>query len=320
MRLIRTVLIAAATAASLSAQQSLFQDAKGDTSIYLGDERGVAAVNFGASKISAGWTRNLNRIDSWRFGFEITGTAQSGVASVVKNGAAQTGMGGDINFIWLPFHPTPPAAPGTSAIPCSYCGHWVVFDFGYLRSSLDTVSGAQPLQAPQNHNFDSYTGRVAFNTLIKTESSDFLLGLVAGVSRQNNTDELKTVQVSTDVIQLLQNNQELTLVQNSKAAYLGNYVKYIGVPINADLIWYPWTNKLTPSTPGNPQPNSTKVRFGFDLFERANVGELSAYRYIAPGIGAFITKPGEPAHPIGGVTVSYKSGKAQVALVTGWIF
>jgi hypothetical protein len=305
-------------------QQSLYQDASGGTSIYLSNQEGVASFNFGNSKAQVGYSRSVTENDDWRLGLDVYATGQNGFASIIKNGLPQTGVGGDIVLTWTPSLQDTgslpePNRPGLSNILCTLCGYWVPINFTYQRSNFDAItSTVQPLRPPQNHNFDSYALRVGINALAKSKSSDFLLGMVVGVERRNNTDTLKTATISTDFVQALQNAQELTLSQNSKAVYVGPYVKYIAVPINVDVIWYPLTNRLTTPTTRNPQPNASKNHFAIDFFERSNVGQTA--RYIAPGIGLFITKAGQPARPIGGVTASYKEGKAQLALVTGWTF
>ena len=322
MRVLVLNLLAVGLATSLSAQQSLFQDSKGDTALYLtqAQNKGNALVNFGSSKISAGYVRSVGRADTLRMGFQILGTAQNGVATIIRNGAPQAGVGGNVDLVWnIPRNlppPEPDAAPGED---CRLCGHWVVLDFGYLRSTVNTVLTKQPLQPADDHNFDRYTMKIAYNALLKNMSNDFLLGIVAGVDRKNNTDSLTTVQVSTDFVRNLQNTQEV-ISQNTKAAYLGVYQKYIAAPINVDFIWFPRTNRMPRPTKDNPQPNKSRNHWVLDFFERSDVGEASQYHYISPGAGIFLTQAGEPTKPIGGVTVAYKSGKAQVAVVTGWTF
>ncbi|MDP9053067.1 MAG: hypothetical protein M3N93_02000 [Acidobacteriota bacterium] len=308
--------------APLFAQQSLYQDASGGTSIYLSDQAGIASFNFGNSKVQAGIRKSIDREDNWRLGAEIFATAQNGIAGIIRNGIPQTGVGGDVVLTWAPSNQSGklpgPANPGVGTIPCRLCGYWAPIDFSYQRSTLNTLPAATPPLTVQNHNFDQYALRIGLNALIKTSRSDFLLGLIAGAERRNNTDDLKTVQVSTEILQTLQNSQVTTLSQNPKSAYLGPYVKYIAAPVNFDAIWYPFTNRLIKPTSQDPQPNAGKNHFAIDIFERSNVGQRD--RYIAPGLGVFVTRPGQPARPVGGVTVTYKSGKAQLALVTGWTF
>jgi hypothetical protein len=321
--MLRTLAFLVIGASSLCAQQSLFQDSKGETAIYLGAQKANVLVNFGDSKIQAGYIRNFPNSDRWRIGFGVNGTAQNGIATIIKNGTAQAGVGGDITLTQDLTSDSNKDLPGPntgSVITCMLCSHWMVYSIGYARSSLNTITDVQPIPPVQNHNFDSYSARIGWNALLKNQISDFLVGITAGVQRKNNTDSLDTVSVSTNVLGTLQNNQQLTISENSKSAYLGAYVKYIAAPINVDFIWFPGTNKLVKPTKDNPQPNKQRYHLGIDIFERSDVGESSKYRYIAPGLGAFLTNPGSPTRPIGGVTVEYKDGKVQASLVTGWTF
>jgi hypothetical protein len=320
------------------AQQSIFQSSDGQTAIYLGrtGDKGVALVNFGNTKATIGWLHAVSGPE-WNWGFDLNGTAQNGIVSIIRNGAPQTGVGGDfnVNKANLRFHGQDPRKLGPKSgvgDPSkgvvgraargahSFCGDWIAFQLSYLRTSLNTeASDTPPLKPAQAHNFDSYAFRFAYDTLWKPRVGDIVAGFSAGVTRQNNTDELKTVTVSSSVLTTLQNSQAILLSSSSKTAYLGDYQKYIGAPINADILWFPQVLGLNKTQYDNINvPNGGGDRIAIDLYERSNVGE--AFRYAAPGIGIFLVKEGDPTKAFGGVTATYKNGKAQLALVTGWTF
>jgi hypothetical protein len=173
----------------------------------------------------------------------------------------------------------------------------------YSRTKFSTIdTSVTPLPKPAKHNFDGWASRVAYNQLRKTAKNDFLLGVAAGVARANNTDDLDTVQVTDEIVSTTTGTQRLA-ASDAVTAYTGVYQQYIAVPVSADVIWLPGT---------------FRGRVGIDGFVRANVG--GANRYGSPGIGLFFSKAGQPTRPVGGLSVSYKDGKAQAALVVGWSF
>jgi hypothetical protein len=323
-------------------QQSLFQSSSGDTAIFLsGQQNGVLLFNLATSKATVGYLHELSG-SSWGFGGDLTGVAQGGVVSLVKNGVPQSSVGGDftVNKQRLFWKPPPLPQPGSSQkVACTFCSDWLFIQFAYQRSNLYTLPTlTPPVQAPLKHGFDGYTGRVAYNSLLKSTArvfaGDYLLGASLGGSRTNNTNTpttLSTVQVSNQVL-----TGNLLVTKNSKSAYVGAYIKYISVPLNADAIWY---------------PDRARGYLGLDLFERSNIGQ--APRYVSPGFGVFFNSKSktcpagasgptpknggadsspatasgpaakgchDPSRPLGGLTVSYQNHKAQVAVVTGWNF
>jgi hypothetical protein len=294
-----------------TAQQSLYQSTSGDSAIFLNGEAGVLLFNLGASKGTLGYQHQVSGT-GWGFGGDLTGAAQGGVVSLIKNSIPQTSLGGDIVFnkSSLFYKPPPPPGPGSGTdLPCTFCGDWLVLDFGYQRAQLYNISSlTPPVPSPQQHNFDGYTGTLAYNQLRKKKSGpmsgDYLLGLSAGISRANDTSSLTTtVQFGSQQPLASASGPPLVVSGTTKSAYVGAYEKYIGVPVNADAIWY---------------PDALKGRFGLDLFERSNAGQ--AYRFISPGFGLFIAQDKNPSRPIGGITISYKDHRGQLTLVTGWTF
>ena len=298
-------------------QQSLFQSTDGQTAIFLnGTQNGVLLFNLATSKALVGYRHEVSG-SGWGFGGDLTAVAQGGIASLLKNGVPQTGVGADISLnkqslFWKA--PPPPQAGSGGLLPCTFCSDWIAIQLGYENSQISTIANlTPPLQPPQTHNFNATNGLLAYDSLWKSTAGilkgDYLLGVSVGFSGTNNTatpTTLKTVQVSTQV-STQQGGQSLTVSQNSKTAYVGQYVKYLAAPVDVDAIWY---------------PNRLRGYLGVDLFERSNVGQTP--RYISPGLGVFVTldKNGRPnpERPIGGVTASYQNKKAQVSIVTGWTF
>jgi hypothetical protein len=91
-------------------------------------------------------------------------------------------------------------------------------------------------------------------------------------------------------------------VVESKDAYLGDYATAINVPIYSDFIFIPHHLEW----------------LSFQAFERANV--LKATRYAEGGFGVFLATPKAKTKVLGGLNVGWKDGDRTIALVGGWTF
>ena len=285
--------------ATVLAQQSLYQSHDGDTSIFLQGTGGVVGANIGKSDIRLSYLHEImNRTHLWSWGADLSG-ALKGTSSQLLNGATPAKSGAfnvSVKKRDLLFKPPDAQHPENSPND-----DWLIFQVGYQRSQLKLIdTSASPLPAPTSHGFDGYTARVAYNALLKTAHHDFLLGASLGMSRTNNMDDLNSIQVTDSQVSVT-DGVERRASKDAVAAFVGAYKKFIGVPINADAIWY---------------PGALSGRIGFDGFVRSQVA--NAHRSAEPGIGVFFCKAGQPARPIGGATLSSKDGKAKAALVVGW--
>ena len=290
------------------AQQSLFESQNGDTSIFLNGTAGVISANIGKSDVRFGYLHQFASRNGW--GFDLAGTLRGDTATLLRNNPPAPGAEIRTAYIRRNLVSNPPNASNLNKnsgpiepCPRGLCDDWLVIQAGYKRTRFYTIdTGLQPLPEPTRRNFDGWITRVAYNQLRKTARNDFLLGVSAGLSRANNTDELDTVQVTDEIVSTV-NGIDRRAASDAVTAYTGAYRPYIGVPISADAIWF---------------PGALTGRVGIDLFLRSNVGQ--ANRYGSPGIGLFFSKAGQPARPVGGLSVAYKDGKAQAALIVGWSF
>lgn len=291
------------------AQQSLFESQTGDTSIFLNGTAGVISANIGKSAVRFGYLHQpTGQRDGW--GFDLAGTLQGDTATLLRTNRPAPGAEIRTAYIRRNLVSSAPKATDVpknagSVEPCPHglCDDWLVIQGGYKRARFYTIdTGVDPLPQPVKRDFDGWVARVAYNQLRKTARNDFLLGVSAGIARADNTDNLSTVQV-TDQIVSSANGIERLSASNAVTAYTGVYRTYIGVPISADAIWF---------------PGVFTGRVGIDIFLRADIGQ--ANRYGSPGIGLFFSRPGQPARPVGGLSVSYRSGNAQAALIVGWSF
>jgi hypothetical protein len=291
------------------AQQSLFESTNGDTSIFLNQEGGVALVNIGKSDVRFGYRHDVTTIP-WAFGVDVVANITGTSATLLNNSTPPAGAGIHGSAIKRDlFRKAPDASklgPKSGKVedcPHGLCSDWLVFQALYDRAQFSTLGNTTPpLQNAVKRNFDGYSSRVAYNQLRKTAKNDFLLGASIGVGRFNNIDSLKTTQFTDNTITTI-GSTEYIASQGTKTAYVGAYQQYIGVPINADAIWY---------------PGVLGGVVAFDLFVRSNVAPTD--RYGSPGIGLFFNKMGQPSRPLGGIAADYRDGKGQVSLVVGWKF
>jgi hypothetical protein len=292
------------------AQQSAFESTNGDTSVFLSAEGGVALANIGKSSVRFGYRHDVTT-HPWSYGVDMVANITGTSATLLNNNAQAAGAGIHGSAIRrCLFRACPdaskltPESPKVEECPHGLCSDWLVFQALYDRAQFNTLENtAPPLQNAVKQNFNGVSGRVAYNQLRKTAHNDFLLGVSLGVGRFNNIDSLKTTNFTDNTITTIGSTEYIASQGGTKTAYVGAYKQYIGVPINADAIWY---------------PGVLGGVVAFDLFARSNI--VSTDRYGSPGIGVFLNKKGAPSRPLGGIAVDYRDGKGQVSLVVGWKF
>ncbi len=297
------------------AQQSLFESSSGETAIFLssepapgklsqsGGDAGVILYNMAASTVRFGYLHQRSGPRPLGLGGEISGTLKDGSSTILHNNA--TAPGASIRAGLTKSLTTVDASKVTKTgeFKCSLCAHWLVAQLRVDVSQFYTVpSSVPPFPTPQKRTFTGVQSKVGYNQLWKSSYADWLLGTTIGIGRLNNTDSLKSAQFTDNVITNTSTDQ-LILNQGSKTTYIGKYNQGVGIPVNADAILF---------------PGALRGMVGVDIFLRSNVGAVD--RYASPGLGIFVAKKGQPARPIGGLTVSYRDGKGQASLVVGWSF
>jgi hypothetical protein len=172
---------------------------------------------------------------------------------------------------------------------------WFLLNVSYTGSTFDTV--ATGATTPTTQHFNGFTILPTYNMLTGTSWFSLLAGVAGGVTCTNNSGSLTKVEISTS-----QASSGTVSVVSQKDAYQGTYQESIGVPIYSDFVFFPvrapW---LT-----------------FDAFERANV--ISTNGYSEGGVGVFFAKPDNPTAVLGGLSVDWKNGKREIAVVAGWSF
>jgi hypothetical protein len=300
---------------SAAAQQSLFESSSGETAIFLssqpapgklspsGGDAGVVLYNMAASTVRFGYLHERSGSRPLGLGGELSGTLKDGSSTILHNNATAPGASIRVALTKSLTAIDASKVTKTGDFKCSLCAHWLVAQFRVDVSQFYTVpSSAPPFPMPKKRTFNGIQGKIGYNQLWKSSHADWLLGATIGIGRQNNTDALKSAQFTDNMITNTSTDQ-LILNQGSKTTYIGKYDEYIGAPINADAIVF---------------PGALRGMVGFDLFVRSNVA--TADRYGSPGLGVFVAKKGQPARPIGGLTVAYRDGKGQASLVVGWSF
>ena len=303
------VMVAMFSCSIACAQQSFFESTNGVTSIFLDKEGGVALANIGKTNVRFGYRHDVTTVP-WAFGVDLVANITATSATLLNNNAQAAGAGFHGTAIKRDLFRKGPDArtvgpnSGTKE-NCEHglCSDWLVFQVLYDRAQFNTLENTTPpLQNAVKQNFNGVSGRVAYNQLRKTAHNDFLLGASIGAGRYNNIDSLKSTNFTANTITTTGSTEYITS-QGTKTAYVGPYQQYIGVPINADAIWY---------------PGVLGGVVAFDLFLRSNV--VPTDRYASPGIGLFLSKKGAPSRPLGGLAVDYRDGKGQVSLIVGWKF
>jgi len=305
----KLLLLIACTAmpVAMRAQESLFQDSDGATSLYT--QRPTATLNFGDSKASLAYSKHDNQ-SSVVWGYEVFATANSGVVSLFESDKPKAPAGGGDftigrHFDFKPGTPPPPPfvmVPGKRydvLVPPEREKWWLI-DIGYSRSSFYVSPTAVPASQADT-NFDRYR---ALGVLDLSWNGSNILGFAGGIERRNNTADLKAAQFQTIVAPAPAGSS--SDIVTTKTGFFGNYQTYVAVPFYADWLWYVPKAKI-------PGFGNT---IGLDTFVRTDLG--NANRSAKGGLGFYFFKKGDSLTPIGGVTVSYDGSKVQAGVTTSF--
>ena len=321
---------------SLYSQTSAYQDSDGNTSIYLRDPKVNFTFNVSDTKFTVGYLSEVNKVRRDKLVDKLAAETDSAKQAILQSkidhlndklenskfGRSELG----IHFFGKPTtdltgqilqNSNSPASVGGGMYygihrlaakdldvqaqdlknnhPDKLVDDWLTVNVTYSKSTFNTVATGDTSLTAQH--FNGFSVMTSYNALVNVPFFSFLPGVSAGVSRTNNSGDLKKVEVATTV-----SSSGTTSVITQKDAYMGDYKESVGAPIYADFVFVPkglnWIS--------------------FDAFERANVA--SAVRYAEGGIGVFISKPDKPTDVLGGISVGWKDGKSTVAVVAGWTF
>jgi len=299
---------------TLHGQQSLFQTSDGQSSLYLQDS--TAAINFGDSKASLGFTHHNNKDRSLVWGYDLFATANKGVASLFTSDKAKAPEGGFDFTLGEHFlatsnglQPVDPDMreysqqhPG-EIVPFKTVAHtsedWALFDVGYSYSTF-LVSPTAVSASATKTSFQRYRAVAAYNYF---HGGSFIGGFATGIEHRNNTADLTSAQFST--VLAAGPGGTTGSVLKTQTGFYGTYKAYVAVPIYVDLLFYPGHLK----TPGFGN------RIGFDLVSRADVAAPN--RSALGGLGIFFFKKGNSTVPVGGLVGTFDGSKFQVSLTSG---
>jgi hypothetical protein len=306
---------------ALSAQQSAYQDADGNSSIYLMSGNGNLTYNVSDTKFTAAFVRlpegNKDYGDGWwrtKFvgGVNFAGKPSSDLTSQIfqSGNSPESISGGGVigihklgmklpNFAGVPpiGSTVPPgtAPPETATKKFEMKDNNLLLNVNFTKSTFNTI--AANATAPTAQHFNGFTVMPTLNMAFEIPGFNFLIGAAGGASQVNNVDKLTQVSIQTTQSQ----SGSVTVVQ-SKTAYLGDYATAWNVPIYSDFVFIPkgfeWLS--------------------FDAFERANL--MKTDQYTEGGFGIFIAQPSNATKVLGGVSLGWKNGARTVAIVGGWTF
>lgn len=300
------------TAVPLLAQQSAYQDADGNTSVYFLDGNGNLAFNVSDSKFSLGWVHmpdgnpaesdptSVKVKEKLIGGINFSGKPSTDLTNQIfqsGNSPATIGGGGIVGTHRL-FSKTLeqrkkkyPNSPGDA----TFKDDWLLLDVNFTKSTFNTVPSTSTTITAQH--FNGFSFMPTYNMAFQYTGFNMLIGMSGGVSRINNADQMK--KVSVDITESQSGN---TSIVETKDAYLGNYAESFNVPIYSDFVFIPkhleWLS--------------------FDAFERSNV--LKTDQYAEGGFGIFIAQPEKATRVLGGINVGWKNGDRTIGIVGGWSF
>lgn len=282
------------------AQQSAYQDADSNTSIYYLAGGGNLTFNVSDSKFIIGVLHmpdGQSKPLTWKgraiYGINFTGKPSTDLANELFQGGispASVGGGGVVGV-----HRMKAPLGNDQTDDTVFTDDWLLVNVNYSKSTFNTVLSSSTTVTSQH--FNGFSVMPTYNFSLAPKGWTAVFGASAGVSRVNNADQLTKVSVSTTDSQ----SGNVSVVE-SKDAYLGNYAESYNVPIYSDFVFIP-----------------TKLEWiSFDAFERSNI--LKTDGYAEGGIGIFVAQPKKPTKVLGGLSVGWKNGERTIGIVGGWSF
>jgi hypothetical protein len=278
-------------------QTSAYQSSDGNTSIFLENAKASLSFNISDSKFDVGYLHE-GAERSLLYGFDITGKPSTDFTSVFQSGQIPSSVGGSASIglhHWL----SKPLAEQNPDSTFALRDDWDLVQFTYTHSSFQTVANAT--SEPVQQNFNSYRVLLSQNALLATKPFSVLLGVAAGVESKNNTDKLKSVTITTPVLQSAPGVPAFSVIK-SNSGFLGAYRQFVGTPIFTDTILIPKKLKV----------------INIDAFTRSDIS--SPDRYVEGGVGLFLTQSDNVTKVLGGLSVAWKNGAPSIGLVAGFSF
>ncbi|HEY5536465.1 MAG TPA: hypothetical protein VIL99_16215 [Ignavibacteria bacterium] len=277
--------------------QTGFEDADSKSSIIL-DKNGVSKFNITDASIKIGYLFH-NSESRYRFGFDVSGKAENGIASLFENDNIAPNANLNLTLGYQTIFSQPLDAPNLNT-KYFIVDDWFTIQIGYNKAQYKLFN---PLKAKeeqvQKRNFDGFNVTGYYNILFKY---NYFLGVSLGFAKLNNYQSLNEVELidKTIVIDELGFQRYINKTQKLRRGDL-NIVNHI--LLNFDAVWI---------------PKFFSYRVGIDVFGRYDKFEETDS--FTPGLGIFITQEGAPTHVIGGISFSYKDKDLKIGLISGFNF
>lgn len=301
--------------------QMPFQDGANSGSVLLSDG-GFVQINIADPSIRIGYLRDVSS-QRWSWGFDASGKLTGTKAALLNNNRVAPDMKVGFTFgrkyVFAKRldlnNPTDQQrlqdaqaeAVRNGLAPNSDLGeYWrsmpydrlvLQLGYGYKQYKLFDESAVFDKQIVKK-GFHNPSIALTYSALLNGST---LLGASFGVGRSNNSSDLTEVDVR-DINSATFNNTVREVVESDQVLR-GDFKQSTSAFLNTDYIIY---------------PQKAFSRIGIDFYSRSVLTGID--KGVSPGIGLFLSEKGAPTKVLGGVSVSYKDGKASVALVAGFSF
>jgi hypothetical protein len=323
------VLVLATSPLCAIAQQSLFDSASGDSTIYLPQTAGVLSYNLGSDQARFDLQHDMapngkgdGKSPLLSIGGGIGATIKSGSGNVINKSAPANGgfAEGGVAIRFARQQELAGCVQGSLATNGGHSvqpgqgnpqachqrnGQFLLTQFHYGRSQFYSLASAStPVPSPTTIVFDQYRGTLAYNRLWTETSLDIRLGLAYVTGTANNLSSLTAETYQPQTITSSSSGQSV-LSPSSESVYVGAYKTHIAQQIHADAVF---------------QPAMLDYHFAIDLLFRSDLAGGTGVRYESPGVGVYFFANGKPVVPVCGLAYTYRAGNNQLAITAGWTF
>lgn len=212
---------------SPSTGQSIFEDSKGNSAIFL-PSGGTFRLNAADASLKFSYADRVSTKKLF-YGFDVSGKTNDGLFSLISNGNISPGtkVNGIIGLQEL-FHKT------------NLFDGWLALKVGYEGSSFKLFNPESVFTNQiKKTSFNTFTSSLAFNLRI---GGNKLLALSVGYQKVNNYSDLDELELTdTKTINDSVSNTTRTYMSKVKAR-TGDYKVFDQVPINIDFFWTPNNN------------------------------------------------------------------------------
>ena len=266
-------------------QTSLFQDAKGESSIILAD-KSLISINTGDASIGFSYAHFQSKISKY-WGFNIELKTEEGISYVLKNETLS--LNSKIGFLY-----------GRRNTSRNRIG---ITDDYYLSSDIslsafklfdDQKSYDKQIIEESSLGFSAKMGwnRVSSSKFLSkdnTEMTTTIFGISLGAGLTNNLDKLNKVSISNYSLIKDEESSKSRLIQGTSITAFSPYPKYDGklgfIQLNIDYAII---------------PNLFANRMLLIVFSRNRFSTREKAKWN-PGIGVFLTKDGAPLEGVCGI-------------------